>query len=173
MSPTHRRDITTSLAPTRRSRARTGGAVAGIALVGLGACSTDADPSAEPTGSTQSAEPATPSEATGESTTDPASGDYADGTYAASGSYTSPGGQEAIEVEVTLEAGVITSVSVDNSTTSNPNSLRYQTEFINGIEAEVVGVPINELSVDRVGGSSLTSGGFNNAIETIKDEAVS
>ena len=36
---------------------------------------------------------------------------------------------------------------------------------------EVVGKSIDEISVSRVAGSSLTSGGFNHAIETIKAEA--
>jgi hypothetical protein len=43
--------------------------------------------------------------------------------------------------------------------------------FIGGIADEVVGKDIDEISVSRVAGSSLTSGGFNDAIEQIKAEA--
>ena len=42
-----------------------------------------------------------------------------------------------------------------------------------GIADEVVGVAIDELNVTRVAGSSLTSGGFNAALEDIKDQAAS
>ena len=52
------------------------------------------------------------------------------------------------------------------------NALRYQTEFEDGIGAEVIGKNIDELSVDKVAGSSLTSDGFNAALEKIKADAV-
>jgi hypothetical protein len=47
----------------------------------------------------------------------------------------------------------------------------YQSQFIGGIADAVVGKDIDQISVSRVAGSSLTSGGFNDAIETIKSEA--
>ncbi|WP_447589312.1 hypothetical protein [Microbacterium lacticum] len=40
-----------------------------------------------------------------------------------------------------------------------------------GIAGEVVGKDIDDVSVSRVAGSSLTSGGFNDALETIKADA--
>lgn len=106
---------------------------------------------------------------------DDAQGDsqYADGDYQADGSYTSPGGRETIEVNLSLADGVITAVSVDNPATTNPNSLRYQGDFIAGIADEVVGVAIEDVEVDRVGGSSLTSGGFNEALDDIMAQAQS
>ena len=54
---------------------------------------------------------------------------------------------------------------------TDPQAKRHQAEFSDGIAAAVVGKSIDEISVDRVAGSSLTSGGFNAAIETIKAEA--
>lgn len=100
-----------------------------------------------------------------------ASADYADGDYAATGEYQSPGGAESIEVEITLEGSVVTGVTVSGNATAG-NALRYQTEFEDGIAAEVVGVNIDELAVDKVAGSSLTSDGFTAAIEQIKADAV-
>lgn len=100
-----------------------------------------------------------------------ASGTYADGDYSATGEYQSPGGSESIEVGVTLADNIVTEVTVAGNATEG-NALRYQTEFENGIAAEVVGRNIDELEVDRVAGSSLTSDGFNDAIEQIKAEAV-
>ncbi|QKJ19020.1 FMN-binding protein [Microbacterium hominis] len=97
-------------------------------------------------------------------------GAYADGTYTAEGSYATPESVETISVTVTLEADVITAVEV----TGDPQkreSQQYQGQFIGGISDAVVGQDIDEISVSRVAGSSLTSGGFNEAIATIKAEA--
>ena len=97
-------------------------------------------------------------------------GSYSDGEYSASGDYQSPGGPESIEVTVALEGNVVTEVTVAGNATAG-NALRYQTEFEEGIAAEVVGVSIDELAVDKVAGSSLTSDGFNDAIAQIKADA--
>lgn len=99
------------------------------------------------------------------------SGDYADGTYTETGNYQSPNGTEQVDVTLTLESNTITDVSVVGFGES-PNSKQFQGEFINGIAAEVVGKNIDELSVDKVAGSSLTSDGFNSAIEVIKADAL-
>ena len=71
---------------------------------------------------------------------------------------------------VTLEDDVITDVEVTGNPTKR-ESEQYQSTFIGGISAEVVGKNIDEISVSRVAGSSLTSGGFNEAIQAIKAEA--
>ena len=152
---------------TSRRRAALALATTSFAAFGLTACAAAEEP-AETTDETTTPETST---ATGEAATEEGASSYADGTYTADGSYTSPGGEETITVTVTLADGVIDDVEVDNPETSNPNSLRYQGEFIDGIATEVVGVPLDEVSVDRVGGSSLTSGGFDDALETIRDEA--
>ncbi|WP_175414194.1 FMN-binding protein [Agrococcus sp. SGAir0287] len=148
-----------------RRRAALALATTSFAALGLAACST-ADQPAEP--SDEASTPESPATSDAGAT---GSSEYADGTYTADGSYTSPGGQETITVTVTLADGVIEDVEVTNPETTNPNSLRYQGEFIDGIAAEVVGVPLDDVSVDRVGGSSLTSGGFEDALQTIRDEA--
>lgn len=95
---------------------------------------------------------------------------YADGTYTASGSYVSPHGPETVDVTVTLESDTVTSVEVVGHG-DNPDSQRYQGFFIDGIAAEVVGKSLDDISVDKVGGSSLTSGGFEAALAEIKAEA--
>ena len=95
---------------------------------------------------------------------------YADGTYTADGSYQTPESVEKISVTVTLQDDVITAVSVSGNPQKR-ESEEYQSKFIGGISSEVVGKSIEEISVSRVAGSSLTSGGFNQAIETIKAEA--
>lgn len=105
-------------------------------------------------------------------TSDAVTGPYQDGTYDATADYQSPNGTETIKVTVTLEGDVVTEVEVEGASVDpSPEVERYQGEFEDGIDAEVVGKNIDELQVDRVGGSSLTSGGFNEAIEQIKVKA--
>ncbi len=98
-----------------------------------------------------------------------AAGDYADGTYEAEGSYTNPGGQSSVAVSLTLEDGTVTAVEVTPE--ASGTSLQYQQKFASGIADEVVGKALDEVSVSKVSGSSLTSGGFNAALEQIKSEA--
>jgi uncharacterized protein with FMN-binding domain len=138
-------------------------ALAAFALLGtVAGCSSAADTaSGTDTGTTTETE-------TDSGTT--TSGTYTDGTYDASASYQSPNGTESIDVEITLADNVITAVTVTGNGES-PDSQRYQGEFENGIADVVVGKNIDEISVDKVAGSSLTSGGFNDAIEQIKSEA--
>ncbi|MFB2554308.1 FMN-binding protein [Herbiconiux liangxiaofengii] len=139
--------------------------------VALAGCATDATAESEAP-ATAAATPAATSAPTAESSTGAAAsaGTYKDGTYEATGSYTSPNGQEEIDVSITLAGDVITAVTVTPEAT-NPNSVNYQTQFADGISEVVVGKKIDEIEVSRVAGSSLTSGGFNEAVETIKSEA--
>jgi uncharacterized protein with FMN-binding domain len=105
------------------------------------------------------------------STQSSTSGPYQDGRYEATGSYQSPNGTETIDVSLTLEGNIITDVEVTTHPTS-PNTERFQGEFAAGIAGVIVGKNIDEISVSKVAGSSLTSGGFNRAIDEIKAEAV-
>ncbi len=100
----------------------------------------------------------------------PADASYADGTYTAEGTYATPESVETVAVTVTLQDDIITAVEVVGDPQKS-ESREYQAEFIGGIAGEVVGKDIDELSVHRVAGSSLTSGGFNRALELIKQQA--
>ena len=66
--------------------------------------------------------------------------------------------------------GIVTDVTVTPGA-NNPTVAFYQGEFVGGIAAEVVGEHIDELDVTRVAGSSLTSGGFREAVAQIRDDA--
>lgn len=101
----------------------------------------------------------------------PTDASYADGTYSAQGGYVSPGGQQQVAVELTLENDVVTAVTVTPEG-QDPQSLGFQEKFAGGIAAEIVGKDIDTLDVTRVAGSSLTSGGFNAALSTIKADAI-
>lgn len=148
-------------------------AAASLTLVGaLAGCAsempaTPAQPAPD-SGST-GAEPTEPGADEGAA---PITGDFADGTYTATGSYISPNGTETIDVEVTLTDNVISAVTVGTNPT-NPTTSRFQMMFSGGIEAEVVGQRVDEVEVTRVAGSSLTGNGFTDALEQIKADALS
>lgn len=138
----------------------------GVALVGvagalsLAGCGTAAD-----TGSAQ----------TGAGTADTGSGSsssggYADGTYTAEGSYATPESVETVTVTLTIADDIVTDVEVTGDPQAR-ESEQYQSQFIGGISDEVVGKSLDDVSVSRVSGSSLTSGGFMQALELIKSEA--
>ena len=126
--------------------------------------------------STSSAAPTSSEAAASSSTAEPttaaaAAGTYADGTYTATGSYSSPGGTETISISLTLSDDVITAATAEGEATGGPSS-QYQGEFEENFAALIVGKDIDDVSLDKVAGSSLTSGGFNAAVETIKSDAL-
>ncbi|WP_054681687.1 hypothetical protein [Microbacterium sp. No. 7] len=161
---------------------RTGAAlvsVAGIVLVAAGCAQTADEAIADGDATTQapSAAVTETDEATTETETAEPTGEaassgsiYTDGTYSAEGSYATPETVETVSVTITLEGDVVTAVEVVGDPQTR-ESVQYQSQFIGGISDAVVGQRIDELSVSRVAGSSLTSGGFNAALETIKSEA--
>jgi uncharacterized protein with FMN-binding domain len=145
--------------------------IAGLSLAGTvaGCAPSGADntPAATAGGAAESSV-ATPS--AGTSTLASSGSQYKDGTYSADGTYVSPNGTETVGVELTLAEGTITGVNITQHP-SNPNTRKFQGEFAGGIAAQIVGKNIDEINVSKVAGSSLTSGGFNQAVEQIKSEA--
>ncbi len=97
-------------------------------------------------------------------------GTYKDGDYDGEGEYSNPGGQSKVKVDLTLTEGKIADITVTPEAT-NGTSKGYQQKFAGGIADEVVGKSLDELNVSKVSGSSLTSQGFNQAIEQIKADA--
>lgn len=146
--------------------------MAGLSLAGTVAgcapAASDNAPASVP-GSSAAGAPASSTPAAGSS---PAAGGagYKDGTYSADGNYVSPNGTETVGVQLTLASGKVTDVQITQHP-SNPNTRKFQGEFAGGIAEQVVGKDIDELNVSKVAGSSLTSGGFNQALEQIKSEA--
>lgn len=88
----------------------------------------------------------------------------ADGTYSGRGTYETPGGRQGIEVTVVLDDGMVSSVRVDPAAT-NATSRWFQERFASAVVDEVVGVPVQDVEVDRLAGSSSTGAGFMAALE--------
>ncbi|HEX6258504.1 MAG TPA: hypothetical protein VFZ48_03425 [Candidatus Saccharimonadales bacterium] len=95
---------------------------------------------------------------------------YKDGTYKATGEYQTPGGTQSISIELKFEGNVIKDSNLTTHATSG-NSVEYQGKFASGYKAEVVGKKVDEVSLSRISGSSLTPNGFNAALEQIKQQA--
>lgn len=165
--------MTPSAAFTKR--VRYGAAVAGLAgILVFAGCSAETDASEEtPAAATSESSSTSTAQTTAETADTAAStGKYADGTYTASGSYQTPETVETISVTLTLDNDVITEVNVIGDPQARETQ-QYQGQFIGGISDVVVGKNIDEISVSRVAGSSLTSKGFNSAVDKIKSEASS
>jgi uncharacterized protein with FMN-binding domain len=147
--------------------------IAGLSLLGtVAGCAPSAQaPAAQSGGAAPASSSSTsgaPIAGTGSSSS--AASGYKDGTYSADGNYVSPNGTETVGVELTLSGGTVSDVSITEHP-SNPNTRKFQGEFAGGIKAQIVGKKLDELNVSKVAGSSLTSGGFNDAVEKIKAEA--
>jgi uncharacterized protein with FMN-binding domain len=123
-----------------------------------------ADGSATPQSTAESASPAATADGGSSSTT------YKDGSYTADGSYQTPETVEKITVSLTIADDTVTAVKVTGDPQASETT-HYQAQFRSGISALVVGKKLDDISVDRVAGSSLTSKGFNQAVATIRTEA--
>lgn len=137
-------------------------AAAGLALLGTAGC-----------GSAGTAQDAAVDEAAGASTPAPPAGsrEFQDGEYTATGTYIPPSNtKEEVTVSLSLSDGVVTDLEVSTSG-NHPTSKRYQAEFTDGVQQEVVGIPLDEVKVDKIASSSLTSSGFNKALDAIMNEA--
>jgi uncharacterized protein with FMN-binding domain len=142
-------------------------AAAGALLAGCGGSD---DASSTTATAADAAATTTAQAAGGASEGSSSTGTYADGTYEAEGSYQSPGGNEKVKVSLTLKGDTVSAVKVTPES-ENPNGKKYQGQFAGGISDVVVGKKIDALQVSKVAGSSLTSGGFNQAVEKIEADA--
>lgn len=89
-------------------------------------------------------------------------------TYTENVSYLTPARTEhKMAVGLTIAAGVVTDASIvydEGDGFSNPNQERFDGAY----KAEVIGKPLSEISLSRVGGASLTSEAFNDAVAKIQ-----
>ncbi|MGN7249451.1 FMN-binding protein [Arthrobacter sp. SAFR-014] len=140
--------------------------VAGLSLAGtVAGCAPSAQQPAA-----QETEPRPAASAAAGSSAGAAAG-YKDGTYSADGNYKSPNGTETVGVQLTLAGGTVSAVEITEHP-SNPNTRKFQGQFAGGIADQVVGKSLDKINVSKVAGSSLTSGGFNQAVEAIKAQAL-
>lgn len=96
---------------------------------------------------------------------------YKDGTYTAVGNYNSPGGDDQIQVTVTLKNDIITDATVTSLVAMGGPSKLFQNQFIAGFKQQVIGKNIADVRLTKVSGSSLTPLGWNDAIAKIEGQA--
>lgn len=145
-----------------------------LIVVGVTMANKKSDNSTVTDTSTQDTNTNTPTQVTTSNDAAPANGSvaYKDGSYSATGSYSSPGGRESIDINLTLQNGAITAVFAKTNPAER-ESEEYQNMFLSAYKDLVIGKKISDIRLDRVSGSSLTSQGFNSAIEQIRTKAQS
>jgi uncharacterized protein with FMN-binding domain len=104
--------------------------------------------------------------------TSASSSTYKDGTYSASTSYFTPDGQEDAKLTITIANNVVTASDFSEQALSGEGQ-RYQDRFDGNYKSEVVGQKVGDISLSRVAGASLTTDGFSQALEQIKQNAAS
>ncbi len=95
---------------------------------------------------------------------------YRDGTYSATGNYTSPAQKEEVGVELVIKDDVVISAKFTEHP-SNPTTATMQGKFKAGFSTLVVGKKLDDIKLTVVNGSSLTPKGFMDALSKIKLEA--
>ena len=93
-----------------------------------------------------------------------------DGTYTSEVTYLTPTfSKYQLDVSLSIKNNIVTEATVADSqgAEKDPNAQRFEGAY----RAEVIGKDINSLNLSRVGGASLTTGAFNEALAKIKTDA--
>lgn len=97
---------------------------------------------------------------------------FKDGTYNADATYRTPVmSKYKINIALQVTGGVVTNSTVTyaDGAEKDPNAKHFEEAY----KAEVVGKKLNDINLSRVGGASLTTGAFNQALTVIKTQAQS
>ena len=95
---------------------------------------------------------------------------YKSGSYSSSVTYRVPSGRSyTMEVSLTVTGDTVTTsnVSFDTFGTNDGNTQNFVSEY----KSHVIGQKLSQISLARVGGASITSRAFNQAIGAIKTKA--
>jgi len=95
---------------------------------------------------------------------------YKDGAYNVTANYLTPAGREDMGVSVVIAGGKVVS-AVATVMGKDKTSINLQNRFAGGINTEVAGKDLKDLSVGVVAGASLASSGFNDALNQIRAQA--
>ncbi len=96
---------------------------------------------------------------------------YQDGTYTATVKYEVPYGYvESLDATVTIVDNIVTETDVAFEIV-NPVSTSYVDAFEQYYKDEVIGQTVDDISLSRIGGASLTNVAFDAALQNIKNEA--
>ncbi len=94
------------------------------------------------------------------------------GTFTGSGSYLTPArGEHTMDVTVTVANNVITDITTRYDGKDSGFSNAHQERFDAAYRSQVIGKTLSDISLSRVGGASLTTNGFNDAIKAAAAQA--
>lgn len=97
---------------------------------------------------------------------------FKDGSYTVEDAYfVMVGLLEPMRTTVTLDDGIIVDASVAFET-QDIHSEYYQRDFSAVYKSEVIGTSITDVPFPRIGGASLTTGGFNDALQKVMSQAI-
>jgi hypothetical protein len=95
---------------------------------------------------------------------------FRNGAYTTEASYFTPARtRHDMDITLTVADGVVTDASItyDGGAPETGHHRRFDSAYRDA----VIGVPLDEVSLARVGGASLTSEAFNEAVDTIQQQA--
>lgn len=148
--------------------------VASAGVIGVKVFSTNADQTTQTTSSvTSSTSSGSGTSSSTNSATDSSSSSnatYADGTYSATVSYQVPRGNNSLTATVTISGGEIASVDTANSY-NDRESEWYINDFESSLSSDATGESLASYSPSRIGGASLTTWAFNDALDQIRSDA--
>lgn len=131
---------------------------------------TPAAPTA-PTTAPAVATPITPAPATPVTPATPKT-TYADGAHTVNTAYRAPENlNHTMAVTLTLKGDVVTGSSITFGGDKKSESSKYQSRFMAAYESQVIGKKLDDIKLSRVGGASLTTNGFNDALAKVKAAA--
>lgn len=145
-------------------------AIGGLALFKAPQTSSAQSTSSSQTASSPSASSATSSTtSSGSSTT--STGTYKDGTYTNTVSYNVPhGGSNSVAVTLVISGGNITSVKTNDNYTDSQSGY-YVSSFESSVSSDATGQSLANYSPSQIGGASLTTYAFSNALDAIRTQA--
>jgi hypothetical protein len=95
---------------------------------------------------------------------------YKNGTYSQTTRYTVPGEINSISATIIVENDTVVSV-VTSHEYGGRESIKYITGFDASISSQIVGTKLSDAKPSRIGGASLTTTAFNQAIAAVMSEA--
>lgn len=132
--------------------------------------STATDPTAATAGTATTDSTSTPAVSTTTSSPTSSTG-YKDGTYKTTANYVVPhGASNSLTASVTISGGKVTAVTVNNDYSDQESSM-YIDSFMSSMQSVVVGKSVDGLSLSRIGGASLTTQAFDDALAKIRTDA--
>lgn len=95
--------------------------------------------------------------------------DYTNGSYSTQTSYRTPDGTYQMDVTLTVNNDKITAATVGYDSQGARDG--YSKRFSSAYKSAIIGQDLGSASLSRVGGASLTTRAFNNAVSSIRTQA--